>query len=193
MNPIAVLIPAAGASTRYGSSKQLLAIDGKCLLQQAVDRAKAIVPGDVFVVTGTDHPAISATISDATLIHNSAWRDGLGGSIACGVERIAADYAGILVMLADQVALEREDLQRLCDAFDGSNIVCAQYQDQRGVPALFCRESFTQLQSLKGERGAKSLLYEERFKVTEVPMENASVDIDSPEDLQRWLLAREVI
>jgi molybdenum cofactor cytidylyltransferase len=189
MSRIAVLIPAAGASTRYGASKQLQAWQGKPLLQHAVDRANGIVPGAVFVVTGADHQTISETILDATLVHNPAWQAGLGGSIACGVGRIGSDYDGILIMLADQVALQRDDLQRLCDGFDGSNIVCARYQGQRGAPALFCRHSFSRLQRLTGGRGAKSLLYGDRYPVFEVPMERAAVDVDTPEDLRRWQLA----
>lgn len=189
MSRIAALIPAAGRSSRFGACKQLLAMHGKSLLQQAVDRANAVAPGAVFVVTGADHQAISQTVRDAALIYNPAWSDGLGGSIACGVERIADNHDGILVVLADQVALERDDLQRLCDGYDGGNIVCARYQGQRGVPALFCRESYPLLRRLTGDRGAKSLLRDGRFMVTEVPMENAAVDIDTEEDLNRWLQA----
>ena len=187
MNPIAVLIPAAGASTRYGQCKQLVEANGKSLLQHAVDRAKNIAPGEVFVVTGEHHQRIAAAINGASLIRNPDWIAGLGSSIACGVKSIAHDYAGILIMLADQIALDWGDLKRICEEFDGRNIVCARYQGQRGVPALFCRESFSQLMRLTGEGGAKSLLYGEQFQVTEVPVENASVDIDSPEDLRHWL------
>jgi molybdenum cofactor cytidylyltransferase len=184
---IAVLIPAAGSASRFGSCKQLVEMDGKSLLQHAVDRANTIAPGAVFVVTGADHGAIAETLRDATPIRNPAWRDGLGGSIAHGIERLAPDFDGILIVLADQVALTGEDLQRLCDGFDGGNIVCARYRGRRGVPALFCRESFPLLRRLSGDRGAQPLLYEQQLRVSEMAMERAAVDIDTAEDLDRWL------
>lgn len=188
MKPIATLIPAAGASTRYGGCKQLAEdAEGRSLLQRAVDLAGSVTPGNVFVVTGEAHPQIAAALRGATLIHHPAWREGLGSSIACGIERIAHRYRGVMILLADQVALTRQDLDTLCEGFDGGNILCAGYGGTRGVPALFCPESFPLLARLTGERGAKSLLYETRFRITAVPMENAAVDIDSPEDLQRWL------
>lgn len=187
MSRIAALIPAAGASSRYGQCKQLVEVNGKGLLQHAVDSANGVAPGKVFVVTGAHHLGIAEAVHGASLIYNPHWQTGLGSSIACGVERIGADCDGILIMLADQVALCRRDLQNLCDGFNGGNIVCARYQGQRGVPALFCRESFSSLRGLKGERGAKSLLYAAHFQVAEVPMENASIDIDSPDDLRQWL------
>ncbi len=187
MKRIATLIPAAGAATRFGQCKQLMTVNGKSLLQHAVDRANTLATNTVFVVTGAEHPQISATIRQAMLIHNPRWSEGLGGSIACGMKTIAGDYDGILIMLADQVALHRDDLQRLRDGFDGANIVCARYRGQRGVPALFCRESYPELQRLAGDRGAKSLLHDARFTVTEVAMENAALDIDTEEDLNRWL------
>jgi molybdenum cofactor cytidylyltransferase len=184
---IAVLIPAAGASSRYGQCKQLVTLGGKSLLQHAVDLANTVAPGVVLVVTGADHQAISETIRDAVLIRNPDWKAGLGRSIACGVERLAPDYDGILILLADQIALDRGDLKRLCNGFDGGNIVCAHYGNQRGVPALFCRGSFPRLQRLTGDRGAKALLRDGQLPVKEVPMEHAAVDIDRQEDLDRWL------
>ena len=187
MSRIAALIPAAGRSSRYGSCKQLVEVHGRSLLQHAVDRANQVVPGAVFVVTGAQHQAIAETLHDAATIHNPAWRDGLGGSIACGVAGLAPDYDAILIVLADQVALTTEDLQRLCDGFDGGNIVCARYRERRGVPALFCRESYPRLQRLTGDRGAQALLYDAGFRVSEVAMENAAVDIDTARDLDRWL------
>lgn len=187
MRRIAALIPAAGRSSRYGRCKQLVTLDGKPLLQRAVDLANAVVPGAVFVVTGADHQRIAETIRDAVLIRNPDWKAGLGRSIARGVERLAADYDGILIMLADQIALDRKDLQRLCDGFDGGNIVCAHYGERRGVPALFCRERFHRLQRLTGDRGAKALLQDAHLPVNEVPMAHAAVDIDTQEDLDRWL------
>lgn len=187
MSRIAALIPAAGRSSRFGRCKQLAEVGGRSLLQHAVDCANAVAPGAVFVVTGADHGAIAEILCDATPIRNPAWHDGLGVSIARGVEWLAPDFDGILIVLADQIALAGEDLQRLCDGFDGGNIVCARYRGRRGVPALFCRESFPLLQRLSGDRGAQPLLYGERFRISEVAMENAAVDIDTAQDLQRWL------
>jgi molybdenum cofactor cytidylyltransferase len=187
MIDIAVLIPAAGHSSRFGRCKQLQPVAGKPMLQLSVDRANAVAPGAVFVVTGAEHEAIAAVIEDATMIHNPASREGLGRSIACGVDALARDYKGILILLADQIAVTADDLLRLREKFDGANIVCARYRQRRGVPALFCQDSFSWLRNLTGERGAQPLLYADRFPLCEIPLENAALDIDTPHDLDGYL------
>ncbi|OMH26577.1 nucleotidyltransferase family protein [Motiliproteus sp. MSK22-1] len=201
-NQIAVMIMAAGQASRFGSCKQLTIIEGKPLLQHCIDKANQLSPDQVYVVTGAWHSAISAArinadIQNATLIKHIDWINGLGSSIAQGVSRLAPDYSGVLILLADQIALEVAELQQLITRFNGSNIVCGYYQNKRGVPAIFGANSFSRLQALTGDQGAKSLLYRSHSdndcpdsnapEVIEYPMPAAAIDIDCREDLQKWL------
>jgi molybdenum cofactor cytidylyltransferase len=55
----------------------------------------------------------------------------------------------------------------------------------RGVPAIFPRSYFQQLQGLTEDSGAKTLLSNTELSVTEIAMPEAELDIDRPEDLNK--------
>lgn len=197
--PIAVLIMAAGKASRFGACKQLQPFGDSTVLQQLVDKVNSIVSSQVslhtFVVTGCYHEAISQQIKGAQFIYNSQWQEGLGNSIACGVRTLADDqsveYAGVMILLADQVAISVNQFSKLLSHFSGKNIVCARYDGANGVPALFPRSDFTLLQALTGDTGAKRLLNakppEANVEVSRVNMSEAAIDIDTPDDWRNQL------
>ena len=90
-----------------------------------------------------------------------------------------------MIMLADQPAISAEDLRRLVLAWrrHSDGIAAATYGGTVGVPAIFPRWAFSELQQLRGDRGAQLLLRRHVDRVTRVPMSTAAVDIDTPEDL----------
>ena len=191
MPTMAALIMAAGQASRFGSCKQLAMVHGQPLLQRSIDHANRLCPGQVFVVSGAWHNELSAairngTMKNATLIFHSEWVNGLGSSIARGVEFLSPLADSIMIVLADQIALTTEILLRLHSHFDGTNIVCSVYGGRRGVPAIFGRKNFPDLQELRSDRGAQALLYRPDIPIVEYPWEEASIDIDTPEDLQMW-------
>ncbi|MEA2117535.1 nucleotidyltransferase family protein [Halovibrio sp. HP20-50] len=191
MTRIAALIMAAGASTRFDGCKLLADIGGSCLLQQRIDLAAELFPEDVYVVTGAWHRELVTAkaekkLTGASFIFADSWGEGLAASLVAGVKHLEREYDAILVLLADQVALARTDLQQLLAAFDGNNIACAVYHGKRGVPAIFGNNSFARLKQLKGDQGAKAVLYESDMTVSECPMPNARWDIDSREQLAAW-------
>ena len=67
MNNTAIVILAAGNSTRFGSSKQLLRFNGKTLLQHAIDEATKAGANPVVVVLGANANEVSASI-DTTAV-----------------------------------------------------------------------------------------------------------------------------
>ncbi|WP_375058172.1 NTP transferase domain-containing protein [Zobellella sp. DQSA1] len=191
MSAIAALILAAGQGSRFGGCKPLARVAGGSLLQRSIDQARRLLPQDVFVVSGAWHQALDQArqrgeLNGATLLHHPGWVDGLGSSLAFGVAQLASAYQGILVMLADQVAVTHRELARLLEPFDGGNIVCGWYGGRRGVPALFGANSFSRLQALSGDQGAKALLYDPGMPVCECPMPAAAIDIDTRSQLDRW-------
>jgi molybdenum cofactor cytidylyltransferase len=184
---IEVLILAAGAASRFGSAKQLISHLGKPLLQHCIDKANTLCPYRVSVVLGANHQKIEPQISGAKIIRNNHWQQGLGASIAVGVENIDPQSDGLLILLADQIALTTEDLKLLLKAFDGSNTVSAYYASRRGVPALFPRSLYADLKLLSGDSGAKALLQRRDIDLVEIDLPQAAMDIDTPADWIRFL------
>jgi molybdenum cofactor cytidylyltransferase len=181
------IVLAAGASTRFGSAKQLARVAGRPLLHTAVARAADVAGSAVTVVLGARAAELSPllTHSQASVVINRDWREGMASSIRAGVARLPASCTAVLLMLVDQAAVTAEDLKRLASAWrrQPDYIVAARYGMTTGVPAIFPRSVFPDLASLRGDVGARVLLQRNPDRVVRVPMASAAIDIDTPEDL----------
>ena len=185
---LAVLIMAAGESRRFGSCKLLADIDGKPMLQRSIELAQSTNASLIRIVTGRWHPEIkqaqtSGLIDDIDLIYNPDWQQGLGSSIATGVSQIASLCDEALILLADQVRVSGEDLERLTLRDDRNQIACASYGKTLGPPAIFPAQFFSELQNLYGDKGAKALLTKLTVTDCKFDIPNAAFDIDFQSDL----------
>ncbi len=181
------IVLAAGASTRFGSAKQLARVAGRPLLHTAVARAADVAGSAVTVVLGARAAELSPllTHSQASLVINRDWREGMASSIRAGVARLPGSCSAVLLMVVDQAAVTAEDLKRLVSAWrrQPDYIVAARYGMTTGVPAIFPRTVFPDLAALRGDVGARVLLRRNPDRVVRVPMASAAIDIDTPEDL----------
>ena len=182
-----VIVLAAGASTRFGSAKQLVRIAGRPLLHTTVSRAVEVAGSAVFVVLGARAAELAPLLkhSPASVIINREWDEGIASSIRAGVARLPAACSGVLLVLADQAAVTAEDLRRLLGAWrrQPDYVAAALYAGGMGVPAIFPRSRFRDLTELRGDVGARALLHRNPDRVVRVQMESAALDIDTPEDL----------
>jgi len=139
---------------------------------------------DVPALTN-DEAAALLKHSPASISVNREWAEGIASSIRDGVAHIPTTSDGVLLMLADQAAVTTEDLRRLAGAWrrNPTAIVAAQYAGTLGVPAIFPRWCFRELNELRGDRGAQSLLQRHTDRVVRLAMPSAELDIDRPEDL----------
>lgn len=184
-----VIVLAAGASTRFGSPKQLVRIGGQPLLHRAVANAVELAGQAVTVVLGAHAAELTPLLrhSVASVIVNREWSEGLGSSIRAAVTRLPPSCEGALITLADQAAVTVDDLKRLAGTWrrEPGRIVAARYEGRLGVPAVFPRADFATLAALRGDRGARELLRRSHDRVIGVNLANAGIDIDTPEDLLR--------
>jgi molybdenum cofactor cytidylyltransferase len=181
------IVLAAGASTRFGSAKQLVRIAGRPLLHSSVSRAVEVAGSAVFVVLGARAAELAPllTHTPASVVINREWSEGIGSSIRAGVARLPAACSGVMLVLADQAAVTTGDLQRLVSAWkrQPEYVAAAVYSGTIGVPAIFPRSRFAELAELRGDSGARLLLQRNPDRVVRVAMESAALDIDTPEDL----------
>jgi len=182
-----VIVLAAGASTRFGSPKQLVRLNGRPLLHLAVSRAVEVAGQAVTVVLGANAADLAPLLrhTPAAVVVNRDWAEGMGSSVRMGISRVPATADAVLLMLADQPAVRAEDLRRLIGTWHRQThyIVAAYYDGITGVPAIFPREDFSALAALRGDTGARALLRRGGERLVRVPLQAAAIDIDTPEDL----------
>ena len=181
------VVLAAGASTRFGSPKQLVRIAGRPLLHTAVTRASEVVGSALIVVLGSGAAELGALLkhSPGSIVINQDWREGLASSIRAGIARLPLTCAGALLMLADQPAVSADDLRRLAGTWrkQPQYVAAALYSGTTGVPAIFPRSMFPELAQLRGDQGARAILRRNSDRLVRVPMASAAIDVDTPEDL----------
>ena len=182
-----VLVLAAGASSRLGQAKQMVLLGGRPALHITVSTAVAVAGSAVTVVLGAHARAFTHLLahSPASVIVNRHWEEGLGSSIRFGMAALPPACSAVLVLLGDQVVVSADDLRRLISAWreQEETIAAAVYDSRVGVPAIFPRLCFGELSELKGDRGARAVLERHNYRLVRVPMPNAAIDLDTPEDL----------
>ena len=104
---IAVLLLAAGASTRLGHPKQLILKNGQTLLEKEAQVALDSGAQPVVVVLGAFAEKIKPAISRFPLhiLQNETWKSGMGSSIACGIQFLEKEFPeveAVILMLCDQ-------------------------------------------------------------------------------------------
>ena len=187
---IAVLIPAAGASKRIGSPKQLLKWGSSTLLGHSIETAQQLNNLEIFVVLGAYYENIKQTIEhfNVQVIKNKNWKHGLGSSIACGMNHIIDDpcnYDGVLIMLADQPLIIPHYLNEMINQFQigKDQIIATSYTNgKHGVPALFDKKYFKELTSLNDDLGAKDVIEKHSEFSSTITINPRIDDIDSMEE-----------
>ena len=179
------LVLAAGAATRFGSSKQLAMLDGRPLLEHAI-RAMAASPVDrVVVVLGAGAEEVMAAIDaqGATVIVCERWDEGQSASAACGLAQLA-DCDAVVITVGDQPRMARAAIRRVIAARgEGVDAARATYGSAPGHPVLLERHLFDRMRDVTGDHGARNLLLS--VHTVEVPCDDlgGGEDVDTPAQL----------
>ncbi len=185
---VAAIVLAAGASTRFGSPKQLLDWRGRPLLQHVIWQVLAAPVCEIVVALGAHYARVAPLIYGlpVTLTHNADWEAGLSSSVALGLRALRRRPDAAVFLLADQPGASPELITRLIRSYADARapIVLPRVHGQRGNPALFASELFSELMQVTGDQGGRALLTHYWDDIAWVDAdERALFDIDEPEDI----------
>jgi molybdenum cofactor cytidylyltransferase len=185
---VAVVVLAAGGSSRLGQPKQLLRHEGQSLVRRAAGMALAVSPS-VTVVLGARREDVARELDGLPVrcVDAPDWARGQGASLHAGVRSLPPDVDGALLMLCDQLRVDTAHLCSLVDTFERTRapIVASAYAGTLGVPALFHRDLFSELEALPPTGGARGLIARDASRVVEVPLPGGEEDVDTVDDLAR--------
>ncbi|MDP2332906.1 MAG: molybdopterin-binding/glycosyltransferase family 2 protein [Reyranella sp.] len=196
---VAVLVLAAGRSTRMGGPNKMLAdANGEPLVVHAVKAALESQAVEIVVVLGHMAEQVRAAIEGAIpgrsrlrFVNNPDFAEGLSTSVRTGIGALSSNADAAVVQLGDMPGVGAGLLNRLIAAFspvEGRAICVPTVGGKRGNPVLWARRFFPEMVKLSGDSGAKHLIGEHADLVCEVEMagEAAITDIDTPEALAAW-------
>lgn len=192
MRVVAVVL-AAGAASRFGSNKLLAPMDGRPLLQHALDAVAAAGVDDVVVVLGAEADAVEAAIAwrGERRVVNGRPQDGLSSSLRVGLDAAVEvpDAEAALVVLGDQPQLRPGVVRAILTVASSPAAAHAQFvraryaADPAPNPVLVRRSAWALAAGLDGDWGLGPLMANRPDHVVEVPVEGANPDIDTPADL----------
>ncbi len=188
------IILAAGASARMGRTKQLLPFRGQTILECVVDNALASTLRQVIVVLGHEFDVLAPLLKDrdVTVIHNPHYAKGQSSSTKIGLQALTEDVDAALFLLGDQPLVSPEIINQVLAAYEASSnpIVQPVFNEKRGNPVLFSRETFPRFATLKEDCGARPLFDVYAERILKVPVSNPAIhfDIDTEEDYRQLLL-----
>ncbi len=192
------LVLAAGASRRMGEgrNKLLEEIEGEALVVRVVDAF--FDAGIRRVVVGHEAERVRSALAGrpgVELVSNSAWREGMGHSLAAGVRSLTIEgsepVSGVLVTVGDLPELPSEVIERVLEAHRADpspRAICLPTHAGRdGHPVLFGADHYAALAVLEGDRGARAIVEANAEQVRRVPVDSDRIlrDVDTPEALAR--------
>ncbi len=190
---VAIIILAAGNSSRLGRPKQTLLWQGIPLLRHVANAALESRLGPVVVVTGAYESEVAAAVSDLPLllIQNKDWSAGMASGIVLGVQKVQGflpAVSGAILAVSDQPLVNAALFKALAAAHftaGRESIVASEYAGTLGTPVLFGSVYFNELQQLSGQEGAKKLLRTFNAAVVAVPFAGGAFDVDTEGDYER--------
>ena len=207
-----VILLAAGKSERFNGVKVLAKVQQKetsiTLIEHAFHQISValnelnIDEKNIQIATGRYHSKITAFFSEHENENSQYIFDycedahlGLGHSISQSVGHMLTDVhdnenspSHILIALADQVALTADNYVALIKQSLAlpNKLVCAKAGQEFMPPAIFPSAYFADLMRLKGDKGAKPVLYANKENLQTVSIQHAERDIDTQQDLFNW-------
>ncbi len=194
---VAILIPAAGASSRMrGRDKLLEEVAGRPLL--SVLAARALCVTDTVIITLPDPPgergeALSGL--DVIRVSVANAREGMAASLRAAVAALPGVIQGLMILPADMPEIRQGDLSRLVRAFEAEPHSIWQGASEDGTPGhpvLFPADCLPAIAVLTGDTGAREVLRAQatRVRLLPLPGQRALTDLDTPEAWARWRAQR---
>jgi len=195
LNNLAIVVLAAGQSSRLGQPKQLVEIENKTLIERQCLLALSI-SSDVFCVLGFEAESIKKRIQHLPIstVINSKWQQGMASSISAGVSELPEHIKHVMVLLVDQWQLDHTTLSEITeqtmlkvDVIHTCTSEKVNLDDKQriGPPTVFPQAYFPELIAMDDNKGAKALVMKYFKYVNVMPFPQAFIDLDEPKDLIR--------
>jgi len=184
------IVLAAGRGSRFGGPKQLAELEGRPLLEHAVEAMAGVPAIDPLVVVlgaGARDVAAGADLSRARTVVCEDWAEGQSSSLRAGIEGLGEVDAAV-VTLGDQPGITSQVIAMVIDqalAPEGRwRATRATYHGAPGHPVVIPRGLFPRLRELRGDLGAREVLAEIEVREVDASHLCRSDDVDTPEQLE---------
>ena len=179
---IGCLIMAAGNASRFGSNKLAAKVDGKMLIEHALETVPREEFARVIVVTQYDEVLVLAMRFGFTVLVNPFPEWGASHTVRLGTEAMA-DCDAILYQVADQPLLQPNSVCAVAERWlrEPDTICGAAHNGVRGNPCIFPARFFPELTALEGDHGGSAVIrrHEDALTLFDISPDELR-DVDTP-------------
>jgi molybdenum cofactor cytidylyltransferase len=181
-HPIAGIILSAGASSRMGTPKAMLPLNGETFLDRLIRLfSEAGIPP--IVVLGHQAVEIQSGIqrgSEGRFVVNPDPRRGMLSSLQCGLEAVPQEAEAVMFMPVDHPNLERSTLEKLIGHFNAelAPVTVPTFQGEHGHPVLIARPLIAELLALPVTAQASDVIHRYRGQTAYIPVDDPAVTSD---------------
>ena len=183
---VGCLVMAAGNARRFGDNKLAALVEGKTLIERALDAVPKELFTRVVVVTQYTEVESLAVERGLTVLWNKHPDWGISHTIRLATTELQKDCGAICYMVSDQPLLKRESIAGAVDLYrrHPDCIVGLSHGGRRGNPCMFPREFFPELLELREDHGGNTVIrrHEDRLLLYEVGKQELT-DVDTREAL----------
>lgn len=188
---VAILILAAGASTRMGGIDKLLQkVDNRPILRRTASIAVDTGCATYVVLPQHSHGRLAALAGlPLTQLEVEQADQGMSDSLRAGVAILPANHSAVMVVLADMPDVTGDDLARMIQQTKTTPNQVVRAMDTDGTPGhpvILPRRLFAKIAGLEGDSGAKPVLVGEDIAWVDLPDQHATMDLDTPEQWLAW-------
>jgi molybdenum cofactor cytidylyltransferase len=191
---ISAILLAAGESRRMGRPKQLLAWQGRTLLEHCLESLIDSDADETILVLGHEADLIRKSLPalPIKIAINPDYNRGMASSLRRGLLAMDPGSEAFLVLLADQPGIGPEIINTLIRRFRKADpkrgIVRPVYRGLRGHPVLISTQYLKEALQLQGDVGARRILLNHPGDILEIEVDQDAVlkDIDTPEEYQEY-------
>jgi CTP:molybdopterin cytidylyltransferase MocA len=181
---IGALVLAAGEGRRFGGTKQLADLDGRPLLEYALEAVTAISPRVVALGHAADEILARVDLQGAEPVVCDRWHEGQSASLRHGLAALPGADA-VLIVLGDQPGITAAAIAAVLAAGGDEDAVRATYDGAPSHPVLLRRPLLDRAAELRGDTGFRDLLDGARVRAVEVGHLADPADIDTRDELAR--------
>ena len=182
------VVMASGLGKRFGGNKLMAGLNGKPLIQYALDATAGIFADRIVVTRHPDVAELCRRQGVDVLLHDRPYRS---DTVRLGLETLGSrtDMTGCLFCPADQPLLQQQTVATLavCAAQAPECIWRTCWQDRPGAPVWFPAWTFEELCHLPQGKGGGAVIRQHPESVRYVPAQNGRelTDVDTPYCLAR--------
>ncbi len=190
---IAVIIIAAGYSSRMNHFKPLLKFEDSTVIERLIHTYKCAGIQDIYIVVGYKGEAIAEKLNgfEVNIVYNDAYEEGMFTSVKKGILALDKSVDAFFMQPVDIPLIKAKTLVLLKNSYVTSEkgVIYPTFNEKKGHPPLIdCKYNSTILNS-NGDGGLKRILEGFTEDSLDVPVFDEAIlmDMDRREDYEKLL------